>query len=233
MRCRGMHCTGCANGRGCGLAVAVAIILIGAVIVRPVGHAAGDVIRMVAEVLKITAIVLASAIGLAGLGGLLLLGARIRRHRAAQPRHIAIIRLPGSRSKVTTAVGRLQPRPPGPQLTTSQIHLHLHVVTAEERGRTHRPVRHSGPAMAKVIPSKITNGDQALHLVALTYRDWSAREAHRPESDLCTEPLMSPEEGAPQAEWLNDSQAYLGSTDDQTIVWNKANDHQADLKAGE
>lgn len=233
MRCRGMHCTGCANGRGWGLALAVAIILTGAVITRPVEHATGDVTRMVAEVLKITAIALASAAGLAGLGGLLLLGARIRRHRAAQPRRIAIIRLPGSRPKATTAVGRLQPRPPEPQLTVSQIHLHLHVVTDEERGRTHRPARHSEPAMAKVIPSKITNGGQAVHIDRLTLDEF-AHELRSPDYHMDREPYMSPEEKASLGEWLSESQAYLGSAEGQIIVRNEAkDDHEADLKAGD
>jgi hypothetical protein len=61
MRCHGLHCPGCGHGGGWLAALVVAILVIGAIIARPVAHAADDAIQVAAEVLKITAIVLASA----------------------------------------------------------------------------------------------------------------------------------------------------------------------------
>jgi hypothetical protein len=81
MRCNGLHRPGCGRGGGGWLAaLVVVVVIIVAIVARPVAHAADDAIRVAAEVLKITAIVLASAAGTAVLGGLAIRGARIRHH---------------------------------------------------------------------------------------------------------------------------------------------------------
>ncbi len=132
MRCHGLHCPGCGHGGGGWLAaLVVAILVIGAIIAQPVAHAADDAIHVAAEVLKITAIVLASAAGAAVLGALAILGARVRHHLPARPREAAVIHLPAGQPAVNAAAREL-PASPGRELPAPQVHLHFHGVTAED-----------------------------------------------------------------------------------------------------
>jgi hypothetical protein len=67
-KCSGLHCPGCGDGGGGIAVVLVVLAVIIAAIARPVAHAAGDVLRVAAEVLEVTAITAASIAGLAVLG---------------------------------------------------------------------------------------------------------------------------------------------------------------------
>jgi hypothetical protein len=110
----------------------VALVIIGAVIARPVAHAADDAIHIAAEVLKITAIVLASAAGAAGLGGLAILGARVRRHLLASPSEAATIQLPAHRPEATTTAVRELRAPPSRELPAPQMHVHFHGASTDD-----------------------------------------------------------------------------------------------------
>jgi hypothetical protein len=134
MRCHGLHCPGCGHGGGSWLAalVVATLVIIGAIIARPVAHAADDAIHVAAEVLKITAIVLASAAGMAVLGALAILGTRIRHHLPARPREGAVIQLPPGQPAVNAPAARELRPSLGRVLAAPQVHLHFHGVTAED-----------------------------------------------------------------------------------------------------
>jgi hypothetical protein len=137
MRCNGLHCPGCGHGGGSWLAaLIVAIVIIVAIIGRPVAQAADDVIHVAAEVLKIAAIVLASAAGAAVLGGLAILGTRVRHHLLAKPHEGAIIHLPAGQPTVNTPTARELPAAHGRELPAAQVHLHLQGVTAADVAAT-------------------------------------------------------------------------------------------------
>jgi hypothetical protein len=88
-RCKGLHCPGCrhssGSGVGGGAVLFLALILIAAVLARPVKHAANSALRMVVEVAEIAALVAVSAVGLGVVCGLVVAGIRIRRWMLARP----------------------------------------------------------------------------------------------------------------------------------------------------
>jgi hypothetical protein len=133
MRCQGLHCRGCGHGGGGWFAaLVVAIVIIGGILARPVAHAADDAIHVAADVLKITAIVLASVAGVAVLGGLAIIGAWVHHHLLPRPREAAIIQLPAGQPAVSAPALRDLPAPPGRELPAPQLHVHFHGVTAAE-----------------------------------------------------------------------------------------------------
>jgi hypothetical protein len=79
--CKGLHCPGCGNGGGGILAAIVAVVIIGALIARPVEHAA-DVALHVLEIAAYCAAGLAAA---AALGAGAWLAVRWRRRSTATP----------------------------------------------------------------------------------------------------------------------------------------------------
>lgn len=86
-RCKGLHCPGCRHGSGAGFValLLVALILIAAVLARPIKHAANSALHMVVEVVEIAALVVATSLGLVVICGLIVAGARIRRWVLARP----------------------------------------------------------------------------------------------------------------------------------------------------
>jgi hypothetical protein len=88
-RCKGLHCPGCRHGGGSGGGVGallfLALILIATALARPVKHAASLALHVVFEVGEIAALVVASAVGMAVVCGLVVVGARIRRWMLARP----------------------------------------------------------------------------------------------------------------------------------------------------
>jgi hypothetical protein len=88
-RCKGRHCPGCRHGGGSGVGAGavlfLALILIAAVLARPVKHAASSALNVVVEVAEIAALVAMSAVGLAVVCGLVVAGIRIRHRVLARP----------------------------------------------------------------------------------------------------------------------------------------------------
>jgi hypothetical protein len=66
------------------------------------------------------------------LGGLAIVGARVRHHLWPRPREAAVIQLPASQPAVNAAAARQLPAAPGRELPAPQVHLHFHGVTAED-----------------------------------------------------------------------------------------------------
>ncbi len=88
-RCKGLHCLGCrhggGSGPGAGALLFLALILIAAVLARPIKRAADSALHVVVEVAEIAALVVVSAVGLAVVCGLVVAGIRIRRWMLARP----------------------------------------------------------------------------------------------------------------------------------------------------
>ena len=85
----GYHWTPCNRGGGGLAALVLVLVIIAAVIARPVAHAADEVGRVVLEALEITGIVLVSAAGLAVLGGMAYGARRACRWQATRRQAIA------------------------------------------------------------------------------------------------------------------------------------------------
>jgi hypothetical protein len=114
----GYHWTPCDRGSGGGGAVVVLVVaaVIIAAIARPVARAASEVLRVLADALEVTAIVLASAAGLAVLAGMAYGALTVyrwhARNRQAMFRHAPAVL---SRSQAIPAARRRAveaPRPP-------------------------------------------------------------------------------------------------------------------------
>jgi hypothetical protein len=116
MTCKGLHCPGCGDGGGGAAAVVLVVLaVIIAAIARPVAHAAGDVLRVLTTALEVTAIAVASVLGLAALAGMAYGAALVyrwhARNRQAIPRHTpAVQRVSWTLSAPRRRV--IEPRPP-------------------------------------------------------------------------------------------------------------------------
>jgi hypothetical protein len=127
MSCKGLHCSGCGNGGGGVLAAIVAVVIIGALIARPVEHAADIALH----ILEIVAYCLAGLAGAAGLAAGAWLAVRWRRRSTATmalPAPAPVTALPAPQQ---AAAGRSEPlaiAPARPQ----ELHLHLHNLTADD-----------------------------------------------------------------------------------------------------
>jgi hypothetical protein len=97
-RCKGLHCPGCRHGggggAGFGALLFLALILIAAVLARPVKNAASSALHVVVEVAEIAALVVVSVVGLAVVCGLVVAGTRIRRRVLARPSRTVSIERP-------------------------------------------------------------------------------------------------------------------------------------------
>jgi hypothetical protein len=126
----------------------VLLVVVGliAAAARPVEHAASSALRVVVEALEITGLVIVSAIGLAALAGLAVLGVRVRRRMLARPRPYRVTVLPGraepvaepARAEVPVRVVPALPR--ADASAYPQVYAQPHVVTSldERRRRAHR-----------------------------------------------------------------------------------------------
>jgi len=91
MKCPGLHCDGCRSGSGALGALAVLVVLVvGASVAPAVERAASAVLRVVVDVLEITAIALASIAGLGLITGGVLVGVRVRRRVLARRQRAAL-----------------------------------------------------------------------------------------------------------------------------------------------
>ncbi len=88
MSCKGLHCPGCGDGGGLA-AIVLAVVIVAALIARPVIAAADAVLRVVIDVLEVTAIILASAAGLALIVTVAVAACRIRAGRPARLRVVS------------------------------------------------------------------------------------------------------------------------------------------------
>jgi type VI protein secretion system component VasK len=73
MSCKGLHCPGCGDSGGGGVLALVAIVIVGAVIARPVVHAADELLHLMLIIAATTAGLVLLSIGAWGAW-------RIRRH---------------------------------------------------------------------------------------------------------------------------------------------------------
>lgn len=110
-RCKGRHCPGCRHGggTGAGAVLFLALILIAAVLARPVKRTADSALHVAMEVAEIAALVAVSAVGLAVVCGLVGAGARIRRWMLARP-------------SCTVSIDRPSTQDSGPEVTPSNVY---------------------------------------------------------------------------------------------------------------
>jgi hypothetical protein len=127
MKPSGAHTHPGHGGDGLGIAVAVLVVL--AVIARPAAKAAGQVVRVVGDVLEITGIVLVSVIGLAVLAGLAVGACRLHQWRSADRAAPG----PARGHRVTGAEpAEALSAPNATALEQRVVHLHIHVESAAD-----------------------------------------------------------------------------------------------------
>ena len=122
MSCKGIHCPGCGDGGGVLVAI-VAIVIIGAIVARPVEHAVGELVHVV---LIGAAIAAAVSIAAAGAWLAVLLRRRTRRLTSEQRPVYVITDARRPRPVQDRAELRALPRPQRPVCTTAQTRSRAH-----------------------------------------------------------------------------------------------------------
>lgn len=85
MSCKGLHCGGCGKGGGGAVPIGlIVLVVIGAWVCSAVAPAVGEAFHVLAVVLEVVLITIASAAGLGVLAGLTWAGIRIHRRYAAR-----------------------------------------------------------------------------------------------------------------------------------------------------